>query len=241
MATLCFLQVGPALALLCLARLLLAAAAAAWVLLARPAAPLPGPLGPLLVSALPGATALTVTLPALATETLSDLLFLLAVCRHCRTLLVPWIVLNTIAIITLLAAVLYHLVPVFLPALEDFEPLENEIEAALAEIHRFLNIIVFNLVLVVQIVSVSAALKLFIDLGYKRRVSFSKRTEKSEVAVTAATLYQERSDRLGSFSDGKEPPATIQEEEEEEEAPRRDSWEERETVMFRFDDEEAFA
>ena len=177
--------------------------------------------------------------PALSTELVVDMLLLMGVWQHSRTCLVPWMVINILVILGLSAAVLYHLVPIILPSSREEDT--SEIEIALDDINRFLMIIIFNMVLILQMVNVSGAVKVFVDMGFRKSVSFTKNVEKKEVATV--NMYEEprRKNGDGVFSAGgmeveqlNNPNVLVT---LEEEGSKRDSWETRETVMFTFDEE----
>jgi len=115
------------------------------------------------------------------------------------------------------------------------------VDNALEDIHRFLMIIIFNLVLIFQMVNVSGAVKVFVDIGFRANISFTKTVAKKE--VQAVSMYEEpkRKNGDGVFGDAgvevellSNPNVMVT---LEEEGSKRDSWEARETVMFTFDEE----
>eukprot|EP00091_Calanus_sinicus_P007388 TRINITY_DN18430_c0_g1_i1.p1 TRINITY_DN18430_c0_g1~~TRINITY_DN18430_c0_g1_i1.p1 ORF type:complete len:213 (-),score=87.04 TRINITY_DN18430_c0_g1_i1:216-791(-) len=177
MATICFLPVMAAVQVFCLARMLPAIVGIFWIIFTSPTVLLPGPIGHLIHSFLPGSNYLNMLVPALSTELVVDMLLLMGVWQHSRTCLVPWLVINILVILGLSATVLYHLVPIFLPASDTEDT--SQLEIALDEVHRFLMIILFNMVLVLQMVNVSGAVKVFVDLGLQEKCSSIKTVDKT--------------------------------------------------------------
>ena len=240
MATICFLPVKAAVQVLCLARMFLAIVAIFWIVFTSPTALLPGPIGHLIHSFLPGSNYLNMLVPALSTELVVDMLLLMGVWQHSRTCLVPWLVINILVILGLSATVLYHLVPIFLPG-PDTED-SSQLDIALDQINRFLMIIIFNMMLVLQMVNVSGAVKVFVDMGFRRNVSFTKTVDKTPATkVPKVSMYEEPKRKSGVFG---EPGLDVEQLNNpnvmvtlEEEGSKRDSWETRETVMFTFDEE----
>merc|ERR1712106_756853 len=233
MATICFLPVKAAVQLFCLARMFVAIGAIIWIVFTSPTALLPGPIGHLVHSFLPGHNYLNILVPALSTELVVDMLLLMGVWQHSRTCLVPWLVINNLIILGLSATVLYQLLPKFLPGTDAEDT--SELEIALDEINRFLMIIIFNMMLVLQMVNVSGAVKVFVDMG------FTKTVEKQQAPkAPKVSMYEEQKRKSGVYGE------TALEVEKlnnpnvmvtlEEEGSKRDSWETRETVMFTFDE-----
>merc|ERR1711892_112308 len=239
MATICFLPVKTAVQLFCLARMFIAIGAIIWIVFTSPTALLPGPIGHLVHSFLPGSNYLNILVPALSTELVVDMLLLMGVWQHSRTCLVPWLVINILVILGLSATVLYHLVPIFLPGTDAADT--SELEIALDEINRFLMIIIFNMMLVLQMVNVSGAVKVFVDMGFINNVSFTKTVEKQQAPkAPKVSMYKEQKRKSGLYGEvsleieklnNPNVMVTL-----EEEGSKRDSWETRETVMFTFDE-----
>merc|ERR1711970_1613135 len=98
--------------------------------------------------------------------------------QHSRTCLVPWLVINILVILIMVAKVLYHLVPIFLPS-SDTEN-TSDLEVSLDEINRFLMIIIVNMMLVMQMINVSGAVKIFVDMGFRQNISINKTTDKKQ-------------------------------------------------------------
>ena len=99
-----------------------------------------------------------------------DTLLLMGVWIASRPCLMPWIVLNFLIVLGLGAGVIFHLVPVLLPSLEQECSDISKVEAALKDIHRLIIIILLNIALALQMVAVSAVVKLFMDMK-KEKVS----------------------------------------------------------------------
>merc|ERR1719153_146378 len=116
MATLCFLPVRTTVQVISVVRVMIALAAIFWIVFVPPSSLLPGPVGHIIHSFLPGSNYLNMLVPALSTELVVDVLLLIGVWQNSRTCLVPWLVINILIIIGLAAVVLYHLVPIFLPS-----------------------------------------------------------------------------------------------------------------------------
>eukprot|EP00092_Neocalanus_flemingeri_P001601 GFUD01001707.1.p1 GENE.GFUD01001707.1~~GFUD01001707.1.p1 ORF type:complete len:256 (-),score=69.23 GFUD01001707.1:110-838(-) len=239
MATICFLPVRTALQVICLSRMFLSMGGIFWIAFMFPTSLLPGPIGNLIHSFLPGSNYLNLLVPALSTELVVDMLLLMGMWQHSRTCLVPWMVINILVILGLAASVLYHLVPILLPSPEEEDT--SEMDIVLQDINRFLMIIIFNMVLVLQMVNVSGAVKVFVDMGFRRSVSFTKTVEKKEVPAVSMYAEPRRKEGEGVFHDSgmeveqlNNPNVMVT---LEEEGSKRDSWETRETVMFSFDEE----
>ena len=168
------------------------------------------------------------------------MLLLMGVWQNSRTCLVPWLVINILVMLGLSATVLYHLVPIFLPASDTEDT--SQLDIALDEINRFLMIIIFNMMLVLQMVNVSGAFKVFVDMGFRRNVSFTKTVDKTPAPkASKVSMYEEPKRKSGVFG---EPGLDVKQLNNpnvmvtlEEEGSKSDSWETRETVMFTFDEE----
>eukprot|EP00090_Calanus_glacialis_P007594 TRINITY_DN16030_c0_g1_i2.p1 TRINITY_DN16030_c0_g1~~TRINITY_DN16030_c0_g1_i2.p1 ORF type:complete len:255 (+),score=88.09 TRINITY_DN16030_c0_g1_i2:34-765(+) len=240
MATICFLPVKAAVQVFGLARMFLAIVAIFWIIFTSPSALLPGPIGHLIQTFLPGSNYLNMLVPALSTELVVDMLLLMGVWQNSRTCLVPWLVINILVMLGLSATVLYHLVPIFLPASDTEDT--SQLDIALDEINRFLMIIIFNMMLVLQMVNVSGAFKVFVDMGFRRNVSFTKTVDKTPAPkASKVSMYEEPKRKSGVFG---EPGLDVEQLNNpnvmvtlEEEGSKRDSCETRETVMFTFDQE----
>jgi hypothetical protein len=190
MSTLCFLPVRTAVQLIALARMFLAKLAIFWIFFSSPSAVVTGLLGRVLHSVLPDhSLALSLAIPLLAGELVADTLLLVGVWRSARLCLVPWLALNSALILAAAAGTVSLLVPAILPLAGSAEPgMEHRTEAALREINRSLLIILFNLVLIGQMVNVSAVVRVLVDLRRKRRVSFSGKVERKE--VPSVSMYE---------------------------------------------------
>ena len=190
MSTLCFLPVRVAVQLLALARMFLAKLAIFWIFFSSPSALLTGLLGHVVHSlVLDSSLALSLSIPLLAAEMVVDTLLLVGVWRSARLCVVPWIGLNAVVILAAGAGVVSLLVPVILPAgLRKHQEDHSGTEAALREINRSLLIILLNMVLIFQMVNVSAVVRVMVDMRSKRRVSFSRKVERKE--VPAVSMYE---------------------------------------------------
>ena len=239
MATICFLPVKAAVQVFCMIRMFLAMIFIFWIVFTSPTALIPGHVGHLIHSFLPGSNYLTMLVPALSTELVVDMLLLLGVWRNSRTCLVPWLVINILVILVMSAMLLYHLVPIISPDHRIQED-NSQLEAALDNINRFLTIIIFNMMLVIQMINVSAVFKIFVDMGFRSNASFTTPRDKSP-GLAKVSMYEEQNNRKsGIFSENcledklKNPNVMVT---LEEDGAKRDSWETRETVMFTFNEE----
>merc|ERR1712032_53045 len=113
----------------------------------------------------------------------ADTLLLVGVWRSARLCLVPWLALNAGIICCASAGVVSLLVPAILPSLNQRQE-AHVTDAALEEINRSLLIILLNL----QMVNVSAVVRVMVDMRRKRRVSFSGKVEKKE--VPSVSMYE---------------------------------------------------
>merc|ERR1711990_1241184 len=138
----------------------------------------------------------------LAAEMVADTLLLVGVWRSARLCLVPWLALNAGIICCASAGVVSLLVPAILPSLNPRQE-AHVTDAALEEINRSLLIILLNMLLIFQMVNVSAVVRVMVDMRRKRRVSFSGKVEKKE--VPPVSMYELPPP----------PPPTYSEEEEE--------------------------
>lgn len=183
MNTLCFLPVRVAVQLLALVRIFLAKLAIFWIFFSSPSSVLTGLLGHVVHSLLlDSSLALSLAIPLLATELVADTLLLVGVWRSARCCLAPWLALNSLVILVAGAGVVSLLVPVILPlpvTTSEEEPSRTEV--ALKEINRSLLIILLNLVLILQMINLSAVVRVLVDMRGKRRVSFSSQVQRKEV------------------------------------------------------------
>ena len=179
--TLCFLPVGVGVQLLALGRMFVAKLAIFWIFFSSPSAVLTGLLGHVVHSLLLDSNlALSLLIPLLAAEMVVDTLLLVGVWRSARLCLFPWLLLNGAIICGASAGVVSLLVPAILPSLNPSQ--EDDItDAALEEINRSLLIILLNMLLIFQMVNVSAVVRVMVDMRRKRRVSFSGKVEKKEL------------------------------------------------------------
>jgi len=202
MSTLCFLPVGVGVQLLALGRMFVAKLAIFWIFFSSPSHVLTGLLGHVVHSFLLDSNlALSFLIPFLAAEMVADTLLLVGVWRSARLCLVPWLALNAGIICCASACVVSLLVPAILPNLRQKEA--DVTDAALEEINRSLLIILLNMLLIFQMVNVSAVVRVMVDMRRKRRVSFSGKVEKKE--VPPVSMYELPPP----------PPPTYSEEEEE--------------------------
>ena len=136
---------------------------------------------------------------------------------------------------------------------DEVEEESAEMENSLKEIERFLRILSLNMISMGQLLNLSGGLKLFLDMKYRRRISFSKKIEKKEIA-------------RDSFDDSKLPPpphimnlqypieeiSPIFKDESknpnvmvtlDEEGSKSESWDEKDgyAVVFSMEDEDNFA
>ena len=190
MSTLCFLPVGVGVQLLALGRMFIAKLAIFWIFFSSPSAVLTGLLGHIVHSLLLDSNlALSLLIPFLAAEMVADTLLLVGVWRSARLCLVPWLALNAGIICCASAGVVSLLVPAILPSLNQARQEASHVtDAALEEINRSLLIILLNMLLIFQMVNVSAVVRVMVDMRRKRRVSFSGKVEKKE--VPSVSMYE---------------------------------------------------
>ena len=184
MATIMFVPVRTAMQILCWLRTVLAAASITWISLHNPEAEITGYLGDLVTGLLPGSTYLNLIIPALGVEVLINILFLVGIGQHSRPWLVPWLVINLLILASLVLTVLSNCAPMFLDIYltDEVEEESDEMENSLEDIERFLRILSLNMISMGQLLNLSGGLKLFLDMKYRRRISFSKKIEKKEIA-----------------------------------------------------------
>ena len=157
MSTLCFLPVGVGVQLLALGRMFVAKLAIFWIFFSSPSAVLTGLLGHVVHSLLLDSNlAFSLLIPFLAAEMVADTLLLVGVWRSTRVCLVPWLALNAAIICGASAGVVSLLVPAILPNLKPRQEETHVTDAALEEINRSLLIILLNMLLIFQMVNVSA-------------------------------------------------------------------------------------
>ena len=182
MTTLCFLPVRVAVQLLALGRMFLAKLAIFWVFFSSPSAVLTGLLGHLVHTLLlDNNMALSIAIPLLATEMVVDTLLLVGVWRSARLCLVPWLALNALMLLGAAAGVVSLLVPIIIPVAIATSEEPHRTDSALREINRSLMIILLNMVLIFEMINISAVVRVMVDMRRKRRVSFSGNVEKKEV------------------------------------------------------------
>ena len=251
MATIMFVPVRTAMQILCWLRTALAAACITWISLHSPEAGVTGYLGDLLTRLLPGSTYLNLIIPALGVEVLINILFLVGIGQHSRPWLVPWLVINFLILISLILTVLSNCAPMFLDIYFNDDEKKGEMEGSLKEIERFLRILSLNMISMGQLLNLSSGFKLFLDMKYRRRISFSKKVEKKDIT-------------RDSFDESKLPPpphimnlqfpveeiSPIFKDESknpnvmitlDEEGSKSDSWDEKDAVVFSMEDEDNFA
>ena len=161
-------------------RTALAAACITWISLHSPEAGVTGYLGDLLTRLLPGSTYLNLIIPALGVEVLINILFLVGIGQHSRPWLVPWLVINLLILASLVLTVLSLFHDIYFT--DEVEKESDEMENSLKDIERFLRILSLNMISMGQLLNLSGGLKLFLDMKYRRRISFSKKIEKKEIA-----------------------------------------------------------
>lgn len=252
MTTLCFLPVRVAVQLLALGRMFLAKLAIFWVFFSSPSAVLTGLLGHLVHTLLlDNNMALSIAIPLLATEMVVDTLLLVGVWRSARLCLVPWLALNALMLLGAAAGVVSLLVPIIIPVAIATSEEPHRTDSALREINRSLMIILLNMVLIFEMINISAVVRVMVDMRRKRRVSFSGNVEKKEVPPVSMyelppppPCYAEELEEVGSSSSSFEdiptvhttlmdnPNITIAEEGVEDVA--RESWN---SLKFTFDKE----
>ena len=214
-------------------RIFLAIASICWIVLFIPDSLFPGPVGDLLHSLLPGTNILVLAVPTLATELLVNFLLLSGVWSNCRPCLIPWLVISSIFFFCLSAMLVYHLHPLLVLGVTS----DNDKEAALKDIQSFLMVITFNMIVILQMINIGGVLKVFVDMGYKRDVSFTKGFNKDP----KASIFEEKKRISGVYG---EPTSELEKLKNpnvmvtlEEEGSKRNSYETRDTVMFTFDEE----
>ena len=274
MTTILFVPVKTAMMVLCWMRMALSLASITWISLHNPEAAISGHLGHLMTQlGFPDSTYLNLIIPGLATEVLIDMLFLIGVAHHSRPWLVPWLVINSLMFLCFILTILYNVVPLFIdiylsdnviesPANKTIDVSEafghnHHLQNSLNEIERLLRILSMNMMSCAQLMMVSGGIKLFLDMRYKRRISFSKKIEKKEVPSSKASYYiQDKDQRIDNkinsemkFPDIEESLPIYEEESRslkmmsvEEEGSRSDSWSDHEsnTVMFNYDRQDNF-
>ena len=177
MATIMFVPIRTAMQLICWLRLVLTAASILWLGLHSPDCPITGYLGDLVTSLLPGSTYLNLAIPGLGVEVFIDCLFLAGVGLHSRPWLVPWLVINLVVLLALLLTLLHTAAPLLLAA-------DYAVDAArqLEEMEAFLRMLSLNMISTAQLLILSGGLKLFLDMRYRRRISFSKKIDRREIS-----------------------------------------------------------
>lgn len=117
---------------------------------------------------------------------LTEIIFVAAVCQQSRPWLVPWLVINFLLVVFLLGAVLYNMMVTILPV----DLLVFEDHSIQHQIQTWINAV--NLLVIGQIVNFSAAFKLFMDMRFKRRVSFSRKVMEKNVSRIDMEDYESK-------------------------------------------------
>jgi len=190
---LCFMPVKTTIQLILVTRMFLAKLAVFWVFFSDPSSILTGVLGQALSSLLPVTVPAvplpSLTIPVLASELVVDTLALVGVWRGSRLSILPAILFNGCLILVAGSGVVLTLLPLVLQPYQATTQIDAQeapssvcsydpkCSSALRDIHRALVIILLNLVMVGEMVMVSALVRVAVDIGTsgRRRVSFSKK------------------------------------------------------------------
>lgn len=270
MSSILFIPVRTAMMVLCWLRMTLAAASITWISLNTPESPVSGHLGHLMSQlGFPDSTYLNLVIPALSVEMLIDILFLVGVGQHSRPWLIPWLVINSLMFTCCILTILYNLVPLFIDIYLTDKIIESgnktidvsmefsdnrSLQTSLEEIERLLRILSMNMMSMAQLMMVSGGVKLFLDMRYKRRISFSKRIEKKEVPANPSYYIDDKMHNIDNtinvnmkYPDIEEASPMFEEEARnlnvmvtlDEEGSKSDSWsgEDTNAVMFNYDKE----
>lgn len=120
----------------------------------------------------------------LSTFFLTEVIFMVAICQRSRPWLVPWLVVNFLLLISLLGAVLYNVVTIILPMILAVDNLSME---------KVQNLISGgDLFVMGQFWNFSAAIHLFLDMRFKRRVSFSKKVLEKKMSRVDMEEYESK-------------------------------------------------
>ena len=117
----------------------------------------------------------TIILPLISIELMVNTFLLVGLSLQRRLYLVPWVVLNLVLVCGLLAGVVFS-------TMFSIITEENKEENVLGDIKQTLLSISLLMLFFMQMLNLSAVLKVFIDMKEGRRVSFSNMVEQKEIS-----------------------------------------------------------
>ena len=175
MHTLCFLPVTTAVQGILVFRSILCTILVFWLALTTPTISIPGPVGNIINYILSSASLSTIILPVISTELVVNTFLLLGLHLQSRVYMLPWLVLNFVVACGLASGMMVSVV--------FFGTKEDNQKGMLRDINQVLLIISLNIFLVLEMVNMSAVVRVFIDLKEgRRRVSFSNTVEQKEIS-----------------------------------------------------------
>jgi len=175
MHTLCFLPVTTAVQGILVFRSILCTILVFWLALTTPTISIPGPVGNIINYILSSASLSTIILPVISTELVVNTFLLLGLHLQNRVYMLPWLVLNFVVACGLASGMMVSVV--------FFGTKEDNQKGMLRDINQVLLIISLNIFLVLEMVNMSAVVRVFIDLKEgRRRVSFSNTVEQKEIS-----------------------------------------------------------
>ena len=102
----------------------------------------------------------------------AEFIFLVAIWQQSRPWLVPWLVINALLVASLLALILYNFITVIAP-MEEQASLQHRLQTLINSA---------NLLILGHIVNFAAGVRLFMDMRFKRRVSFSRKVMEKKLS-----------------------------------------------------------
>ena len=221
---------------MCISRIILALLVIFWMFFSPSTAFPQNTLVHHILNVFPNNDLFSLVSPTLCTELCVDTFLLMGVWSSSPSCLVPWILLNILIMLGLGGGVVFHLLSVFIPAVEQESANINKVEAAIKDIHRFIIIILLNIFLALQMLSVSAVVRLFVQLK-RKKISYVFQSDfvDKEIIMTSKENDQQEScesdDKIQKRPKGPIPLINLAENDK-----KRDSWE-----TLRFSYEEDFA
>jgi len=191
-------------------------------------------------------TYLNIFIPTLIVEVLTNVLFLVGVGQHSRPWLIPWLVINILFFIMLLFSMVFFGAP--LMNLGEEEEMMTD-EEKLSSFKKNLRVVWLALFSYLQLSAISCGLKQFLDMRYKRRISFSKKVQKKELpkvssyedASEKGLIYPSLVETSPLFDNLSQNPNYIVNMDSVKEGTKSDSWDEKDTISFSYDKEENFS
>ena len=102
----------------------------------------------------------------------AEFIFLVAIWQQSRPWLVPWLVINALLVASLIALILYNFITVIAP-MEEQASLQHRLQTLINSA---------NLLILGHIVNFAAGVRLFMDMRFKRRVSFSRKVMEKKLS-----------------------------------------------------------